>query len=75
MKACIILHNMIVEDRRSNTSAFDFDISQMQSIIHPDSIPNTTPEQRYQKIRNRQLHFKLRNDLVESCAEYSATKK
>ena len=69
MKACIIMHNMIVEDERE--SIFENDLN--YDHINP---PNTNFAsgsssdfqfflQRYQAIRNQHMHSQLKNDLIE----------
>lgn len=73
MKACIILHNMIIEDERDANRAEDFDYEQV-----PESIPITVSHEHteefsqfaafiaaHEKIRNRETHSKLQLDLVE----------
>nr|XP_023884048.1 uncharacterized protein LOC111996320 [Quercus suber] len=73
MKACIILHNMIIEDERDANGAEDFDYEQV-----PESIPTTVSHERteefsqfaafiaaHEKIRNRETNSKLQLDLVE----------
>ncbi|XP_074373857.1 uncharacterized protein LOC141714224 [Apium graveolens] len=69
MTACIILHNMIIEDER--------DIHMEQEHFDTDAeIPTVTPSrnhprnlrefiQVHQQIRDKQTHIQLQNDLVE----------
>ena len=44
MKACIILHNMIIEDERDANGAEDLDYEQV-----PESIPTTVSEERIEE--------------------------
>ena len=73
MKACIILHNMIIEDKHDANGAEDFDYDKV-----PKSIPATMshePTEEFSqfttftaahgKIRNRETHFELQSNLVE----------
>ncbi|XP_030944966.1 uncharacterized protein LOC115969446 [Quercus lobata] len=73
MKACIILHNMIIEDERDTNGAEDFDYEQL-----PESIPTTVSHEpaeefsqftafiaAHEKIRDTETHFQLQLDLIE----------
>ena len=73
MKACIIMHNLIIEDERDVNGAEDLDYEQV-----PESIPITVSQEpteefsqfvafiaAHEKIRNRETHSKLQLDLVE----------
>ena len=73
MKACIILHDMIIEDERDANGAEDFDYEKV-----PKSIPTTVSHEpteefsqfaafiaAHEKIRNRETHYQLQLDLVE----------
>ena len=73
MKVCIILHKMIIEDKRYTNGAEDFDYEQV-----PESIPITVSHEpieefnqftafiaAHEKIRDRETHFELQSDLVE----------
>ena len=69
MKACIIMHNMIVEDEREiGQLDFNYDMieeNQLVSVSH-----ERTPElyefiQTHHQIRDRQTHSQLQADLVE----------
>uniref|UniRef100_A0A2N9I4H8 DDE Tnp4 domain-containing protein n=1 Tax=Fagus sylvatica TaxID=28930 RepID=A0A2N9I4H8_FAGSY len=71
MKACIILHNMIIEDERdSNEVQEDDDYEQVpESIPIPVSREPTIEVQNFIqshiRIRNRETHSQLQADLVE----------
>ena len=73
MKACIILHDMIIDDDRDADGAEDFDYEQV-----PESIPITVSHEpieefsqftafivAHENIRNRETHSELLSDLVE----------
>jgi len=70
MRACVALHNMIVEDEQNNYKlAFDYDI--VERII-PDRIVNhdhhpyyETYFQRLCQVRNSNTHLALQADLIE----------
>ena len=69
MKACIIMHNMIVEDERDSIFQNDFNYDQ----VNPPDTNNASGSstefhfflQRYQAIRNQNLHSQLKTDLIE----------
>ena len=71
MKACIILHNMIIEDERDpNGVQQDDDYEQVFESIPSLVSREPTIEvqnfiQSYIRIRNRETHSQLQNDLVE----------
>ena len=70
MKACIILHNMIVVDERSSFTQYDVDEFQEReevdtfSVNMPSNLGNTFDRQT--SVRNRQDHQQLKNDLIEN---------
>ncbi|XP_028068936.1 uncharacterized protein LOC114271522 [Camellia sinensis] len=69
MKACIILHNMIVEDER-NEQNIDSNYDAIDETLPPAVSHERTPElydfiQNHHRIRDRQTHSKLQADLVE----------
>ena len=68
MRACIILHNMIVEDERAsrtnyNVDEFEEDV-QTFSVNMPSTVGSTL--ERRTSVRNRQVHQHLKNDLIEN---------
>lgn len=71
MKACVIIHNMIVEERRPSNLDFDYDPSVLPSLVE-ESTPTTTTTRarRVQMIQSRTIHDALKNDLIETCYDY-----
>ena len=75
MRACIILHNMIVEDERDGYTQFhlsEFQHAEDNGSSHVDlsystDIPTTIANMMgvRTRIRDRQLHQQLKADLVE----------
>ncbi|CAA7030848.1 unnamed protein product [Microthlaspi erraticum] len=75
MRACIILHNMIVEDERDG----DYDEAEFQpregnissDVRHSDDMPTNVEEMMDVRvsIRDEQMHQQLKNDLVEKIWE------
>ena len=68
MMACIIMHNMIVEDER-DANGLDFNYDTISESLPPMSHEHT-PElfefiQNHHRIRDRGTHSKLKQDLVE----------
>jgi hypothetical protein len=70
MKACIIMHNMIIEYERNTDDAIDFEYEQI------DETPSCTNFsrsylgfvefiQRHLSIRDSQTHSQLQSDLIE----------
>ena len=70
MRACIILHNMIVEDERSSgteDNVHEFEEREEVatfSVNMPSPIVSTID--RRTSVRNRQVHEHLKNDLIEN---------
>jgi len=65
MKACIILHNMIVEDERDTEE--DLDYEQVSSAVQPSrssSCEFSSFVRNYQQLRDENTHHQLRNDLI-----------
>jgi hypothetical protein len=70
MKACIIMHNMIVEDERDTELEYlhDYDQPTTDSTIQTTTTSENDFQlflQRYQAIRSTSAHTKLKEDLIE----------
>ncbi|KAK9068016.1 hypothetical protein SSX86_012127 [Deinandra increscens subsp. villosa] len=69
MKACIILHNMIIEDERDNIDDDDFEYDQVDDVLPELSRDHTTEFmefiQRHHQIRDGSAHHQLQEDLIE----------
>nr|XP_023901055.1 uncharacterized protein LOC112012916 [Quercus suber] len=72
MKACIILHNMIVEDERDDNEVVDLDYEQIDEVDNPplqvlreQSDGFMSYIERHGRIRDREIHFQLQSDLIE----------
>ncbi|XP_028062903.1 uncharacterized protein LOC114266214 [Camellia sinensis] len=70
MKACIILHNMIIEDERDDDGVKNFNYDQIEDSPHVTVLQERTTElmefiQCHHNIRDRQTHSHLQSDLVE----------
>jgi len=70
MRACVIPHNMIVEDERDNYElAFDYNVVEgtaPEPIVNHDHNPYyETYFQRFKEIRDPDAHAALQADLIE----------
>ena len=71
IKACIIMHNMIVEDERDNYSVqFDLDYEHCSFNVAPSIQHGGQPEelvrqQRQRAVHDKNVHTRLLDDLVE----------
>ncbi|XP_075650080.1 uncharacterized protein LOC142620621 [Castanea sativa] len=66
MKACIILHNIIVEDEQDDNEVVDLDYEQIDGVdnppmqvLHEQSDGFMSYIKRYGRIRDREIHFQL----------------
>ena len=71
MTTCIILHNMIVECERENGDGDEIEVSSVARFSESEAatMPQGTISDflaRYMKIRDRDDHFRLCNDLMEN---------
>ncbi|GLT53580.1 hypothetical protein SLA2020_268430 [Shorea laevis] len=69
MTACVILHNMIIEDERNNNGAEDFEYEQFNEPLESVT-PGPTNDfsefiRRHHGIRDKETHSQLQLDLVE----------
>ena len=70
MKACVILHNMIIEDERDEAEAVEFNYEQIDKISCTPMSREPTNEfmefiQVHQRIRDKEVHSQLQRNLVE----------
>ena len=72
MKACIILHNMIVEDERDDNEEVDLDYEKIDrednphlQVLREQSDGFLSNIERHGRIRDREIHFQLQSDLIE----------
>ena len=71
MKACIILHNMIVEDERDDNEEVDLDYEKIDrednphlQVLREQSDGFLSNIERHGRIRDREIHFQLQSDLI-----------
>ena len=68
MKACIILHNMIIEDERDDTSLeqeYDGPYTSTATLSTDTSPTFEAFLRRYRAVRDTGKHYQLRNDIIE----------
>ncbi|CAN6179989.1 unnamed protein product [Urochloa humidicola] len=69
MQACVVLHNMIIEDERDQEDDFDYDqgkpILQPKDYEHRDPILIEQFLKIHEEIEDKSLHEQLRDDLTE----------
>ena len=79
MRACIILHNMIVEDERNTYATLFGPLPIYDDATNSLSQPNlgekpSVPYERYiqnnVRIRDRQKHHQLQADLIENITQF-----
>ncbi|XP_055527295.1 uncharacterized protein LOC129719906 [Wyeomyia smithii] len=64
MRACIILHNMIIDNERDDDSS-PHDLSPEEYCANPDMSDFAGFLAQYQEVHNSKLHEQLQNDLIE----------
>ena len=70
MKACIILHNMIVEDERDSYLEYEYD-TQPDAVVTPieisrnGQIPFSDFIDNFHSMWDQNSHHQLRNDLIK----------
>jgi hypothetical protein len=66
MRACVIMHNMIIEDERDEEDDFNYDVVGENVKISHDSTPELEEFiQNYKNIKDQQIHMQLKDDLGE----------
>jgi len=75
MTACIIMHNMIIEDERDEDDDFQYD--SVGQLVRPTPLKqrNSTRElhefiQAHHNVRDKETHSQLQEDLVEHLSRY-----
>ncbi|KAG8047006.1 hypothetical protein GUJ93_ZPchr0008g12161 [Zizania palustris] len=66
MRACVIMHNMIIEDERDDDLDFNFDGVGDPVIVSHEHTPDLDEFiDNYRKIKDKTMHTQLQDDLVE----------
>jgi hypothetical protein len=66
MMTCIIMHNMIVEDESEKDDDFNYNqIGEKVTVSHDDAPELNAFIANYQKIKNKETHTQLQEDLIE----------
>jgi hypothetical protein len=69
MTACIIMHNMIIEDERDLCrieSSYESGAAETRDFVSPARTSDFVSfVKKHGEIRDSQIHFQLKNDLVE----------
>ena len=65
MRACVIMHNMIIEDERDEDD-FNYDVvGEKVKISHDSTLELEEFIQNYKNIKDQEVHTQLKDDLVE----------
>ena len=82
IKACIILHNMIVEDERDDNEVVDLDYEQNDGVDNPhlqvlceQSDEFSSYIERHRRIRDREIHFQLQSTLLNIYGNCKASRR
>lgn len=65
MMACIIMHNMVVEDEGRGVRNRNFDQMGDLAVPYTRSIERKKFVEAHHKLRKKTLHWQLQNDLIE----------
>ena len=67
MTACVIMHNMIVENERDDARMFDqdWDFEGELVALTPGPVSHDKSSDLYAEMRDRTQHERLQNDLIE----------